>query len=237
MMESSSVNTFHSWMRSDRPDEIMKSMRANGWLAAQLPEVDRLYGIPQKPEHHPEIDVGIHIELVLKIAAELSTDPRVRYAALVHDLGKALTPATDWPKHFKHEALGVKPGLRMARRLGLPKDWRFLGALVAKYHLRLHRIEGESPRHIVRFLRDAGFFRHPEFLKPFVLACEADARGRAGFETRPYPQAQKILVAFAAASTVEEIGNASDFHSVRVTRVAKALSSLASVDSTFKPCD
>jgi tRNA nucleotidyltransferase (CCA-adding enzyme) len=235
-MMDRNINSIDSWMRSERPDKIMRLMRANGWLRDHAPELDRLYGIPQKPEHHPEVDVGLHIELVLEMAASLSSDPRVRYAALVHDLGKALTPAGDWPRHFKHEALGVKPGLKLGRRLGVPKEWRLLAAIVARYHLQMHRIEGQSARHLVRFLRSAGFFKRPDLLEPFCLACEADARGRAGLQNRAYPQPALLKAAFLAAQTVGEEGTELVIHDRRIKAVEAVLHVWTSKSSAFKPC-
>jgi tRNA nucleotidyltransferase (CCA-adding enzyme) len=230
-----SVNLIDAWMRSARPDETLRALRASGWLREHAPEIDRLYGIPQKAEHHPEIDVGIHIELVLEVAAQLSSDPAVRYAALVHDLGKALT--SNWPSHFDHEGMGVAPGLAMGARLGVPEDWQQLGALATKYHLRSHRVLGESAKHLVRFFRDAGFFENPQLLEPFLLVCEADARGRAGLQNRPYPQAQILSAAFKAAAPVAPIGTESDYHSERIRRVAAILPSLSALTPTSEPCD
>ena len=209
-------------MRAKQPDKVLKVMRANGWLRDHAPEIDRLYGVPQNAEHHPEIDTGIHIELSLAIVAQLSEDPRARYAALVHDLGKALTPKEEWPRHLSHEELGVRPGLRLGKRLGVPKDWRLLGALVARYHLRVHRALELSPRSLVRIFRDSHFFERSELLEPFLCACEADARGRAGLQDRPYPQADRLRLAFKAASAAETVGN-EDIHDARIRLVARAL--------------
>lgn len=194
------TNHLAGWMSANKPHHIMRLMRANGWLREHAPEVNRLYGVPQRADHHPEVDTGVHVELVLEIASELSSDPRVRYAALVHDLGKGLTPQAEWPRHHKHEELGVQPGLELAQRLGVPADWQLLGAAVARFHLHAHRAMDASPRSLMRFFRDAKFFEHPQLVEHFTLACEADARGRAGLQNRPYPQAQRIRTAFEIAN-------------------------------------
>ena len=117
---NTALNYIAGWMSSDRPDLVMRTMRINGWLRDHAPELDRLYGIPQPPEHHPEVDTGRHVELALRLAAEFSKDPKVRYAVLVHDLGKGLTPKEEWPQHFKHEERGVRPGLLLGRRAVRP---------------------------------------------------------------------------------------------------------------------
>jgi tRNA nucleotidyltransferase (CCA-adding enzyme) len=209
-------------MAADRPHHVMRLMRANGWLRSHAPEVDRLYGIPQRAEHHPEVDTGIHVELTLEVASELSADPRVRYAALVHDLGKGLTPAENWPRHHQHEELGVEPGLELGRRLGVPEDWQRLGMAVARFHLHAHRAMESSPRTLVRFFRGARFFEQPEIVEPFTLACEADARGRAGQQGRPYPQGERVRTAFAIANRVDT-GDPKHLHEARIEAVRNAL--------------
>lgn len=212
-----------SWMRAERPDIRMRLLHDNGWLAEHAPEIDRLYGIPQRPEHHPEVDVGRHVELALELAASWTTDPRVRYAVLVHDLGKALTPKEGWPSHIKHEELGVRPGLALGKRLGVPREWRLLGALTARYHLRVHRSDSLPPRSLVRFFRDAKFFERHELFEPFLLACEADAKGREGLQNRSYPQVKRLRTAFAVAREVELIGDPCTYHQERIRRVSRAL--------------
>lgn len=149
------VNHTEGWMKSDAPHEVMRELRASGWLREHAPELDRLYGIPQRVEHHPEVDTGIHIELTLEMAARLTEDPRVRFAALVHDLGKGLTPPEEWPRHHGHEELGFEPALELGARLGVPEEWRELGGLVARFHLHAHRALDVPPRTLVRFFRDA----------------------------------------------------------------------------------
>ena len=219
-MTDSSFNFIAGWMSADAPHVILRTMRANGWLRDHAPELDRLYGVPQRLEHHPEGDVGTHNELVLEMAARLSRDPRVRYAALVHDLGKGLTPQEHWPRHQGHEDLGVRPGLVLGKRLGVPKEWRRLGALVARYHLRAHKSMSLSPRGLVRFFRDAGFFGRADVFQNFLFACEADARGRAGRQEIPYKEAPFLREAFCAADATVDLRGAQQLHESRIRSVA-----------------
>ena len=219
----------HNWMSADRPDMILRSLHDSGWLAQHAPEIDKLYGIPQRPEHHPEVDVGRHVELALELAASWTADPRVRYAVLVHDLGKALTPKEGWPSHIKHEELGVRPGLALGRRLGVPREWRLLGALTARHHLRVHRSDSLPPRSLVRFFRDSKFFERPGLFEPFLIACEADAKGREGLQNREYPQVKRLRIAFAAAREVDPIGDPCTYHQERIRRVSKALKASESI--------
>ena len=216
---TTSFKALETWLSSPHPEVELQARRASGWLQRHLPEVDRLYGIPQVAEHHPEIDVGRHIELTLGMAAQLSNDPRVRYAALIHDLGKALTRPEQWPKHHSHEALGVRPGLKVGQRFGVPKDWRRLGALVSVAHLQAHRTMALPARSVVRLFRQAGFFERPALFEPFVLACEADARGREGLQNRPYPQGDRLRAAFAIARTVDTSLEPDRAHQERVRRL------------------
>jgi len=216
------INYIDGWMRAEKPHLVMRTMRANGWLRDHAPEVDRLYGIPQRSEHHPEIDAGVHTELALEVAGTLSQDPRVRYAALVHDLGKALTPKELWPRHHGHEELGVESSLAFGGRLGVPQEWRVLGAMVCRYHLHAHRSLESSARSIVRLFRDAGLFERPDLIEPFTLACEADARGRAGLQDRAYPQGELLRTAFGVAHGVE-VASPLKLHETRIQAVREAL--------------
>jgi tRNA nucleotidyltransferase (CCA-adding enzyme) len=188
-MSSATEVSIPDWMASADPAARLRQLRASGWLAEHFPELDRLYGVPQVEEHHPEIDTGIHIELVLEVAARLTTDPRARWAALVHDLGKGLTPKEQYPQHINHEKLGEKPAREVARRFRLPDDWGWLGAAVSVHHLQAHRCLEMRANSTIKFIREAGFPSRPTLFECFVVACEADARGRAGMTERAYPQA------------------------------------------------
>lgn len=217
------VNYIEGWMKAIKPHHILRLLRANGWLRQHAPEIERLYGIPQRPEHHPEIDVGVHTELVLEIASELTCDPKVRFAALVHDLGKALTPPQQWPRHHNHEELGVEPVRTLCARLGVPAHWQQLAETTARFHLRCHQALEAEARTLVRFFRDAGFFENPELVEPFTLACEADARGRAGFQSSHYPQGQRVRKAFVVAHKAKAVHAKQDLHEARIQAVAAEL--------------
>jgi tRNA nucleotidyltransferase (CCA-adding enzyme) len=140
---------------------------------------------------------------VLAQAARLSEDPRVRFAALMHDLGKGLTPAAQWPQHIGHEEAGAELIRDLSRRLRVPNDYRDLAVLAARFHLRCHRAAELRAATLLDTLEALDAFRRPERLEQFLLACEADARGRTGYEDRPYPQAGILRQAFAAAAAVD----------------------------------
>lgn len=177
----------------DTPHLELRAARADGSLARLLPEVNALYGVPQTEEHHPEIDTGIHIELVLEVAAGLSSRPRVRFLALTHDLGKGITPADEWPRHLAHEKEGVPLVAALCERAGLPDDWKKLGELTSMWHLMAHRAFSARPRTFVNFFVDTGFITEPAMFNDFLLACEADKRGRGGMLDTDYPQRQFLL--------------------------------------------
>lgn len=172
------------------PRAYVEVLRDCGALRVLLPEVDVLFGIPQRADYHPEIDTGIHVLMALDRAAELTTDPSVRFAVLVHDLGKGVTPAEVLPRHSGHEQAGVPLVDALCDRLRVPAADRRLARLVTRWHLLLHKLRELRPETLLRLLRDLDIYRRPELLAPFLLACEADARGRGGdFGQRPYPNA------------------------------------------------
>lgn len=197
------------WQETERalatahPSVFIQALRDCGALAVIFPELDRLFGIPQPPQHHPEIDCGIHTLLVVDQAARLSEDLPVRYAALVHDLGKGLTPPELLPRHHGHEARGVKLVNAMSARLRVPREHRELAVLVTRYHVHCHRAAELRPVTILKLLEHIDAFRRPDRLTQFLLACEADARGRTGLEDRPYPQAALLHRAYTAAAQVD----------------------------------
>ncbi len=180
--------------------EVLRECRA---LARVLPELDALFGVPQPPEHHPEIDTGVHTLMVLAQATRLSSEARVRFAALTHDLGKGATPPGEWPKHHGHEVRSVELVRALARRLRVPNEFRDLAVAVARYHGNGHRIAELRDATVLETLEALDAFRRPERLEGFVLACEADYRGRTGYEQRDYPQAGQWRAAFAAARAVD----------------------------------
>ncbi len=178
-------------------------LRDCGALAVIFPEVDRLFGVPQTKEWHPEIDSGLHTMMVLDQAERLSPDGDVRFAALVHDLGKGTTRAADLPSHPGHEQRGKKLVEKMAERFPIPKAYRELGRLAANYHLHCHRAFELRADTVLRVIEAADAFRRPERFEKFLITCEADARGRKGLEDRDYPQADYLRRAFEAAKAVD----------------------------------
>jgi len=192
-----------------QPVRFIEVLRECGALQRLLPELDALFGVPQPPEHHPEIDTGVHILMVLAQAARLSPDARVRFAALLHDLGKGTTPAKEWPRHFGHEERGVALVQRICSRLRVPNEYRDLAVLVARYHTHCHRAAELRDDTLMETLEAIDAFRRPERVEGFVRACEADARGRTGYEGRPYPQADIFRQAYHAARTVDTAAIAS----------------------------
>ncbi len=187
----------------ERPSRFLQVLRSAGALERILPEVDQLYGVPQPATHHPEIDTGIHTEMVIDQAARLNAPLSARFAALVHDLGKALTPDHRLPSHPGHEKAGLKPVDRLCQRLKVPRACHDMGRLVCQWHLHAHRALELKPTTVVKLLEALDVFRRPDRLEPFLIACEADARGRTGLEDRDYPQSDFIRQAFAAARDVD----------------------------------
>jgi tRNA nucleotidyltransferase (CCA-adding enzyme) len=186
-------------LEEDIPSVFFRVLRACGALARLFPEIDALFGVPQPPVYHPEIDTGVHSLMVLDQAARLSPDPVTRFAALTHDLGKALTDPARWPRHRGHEKLGLPALARLCDRLKAPNAHRKLAEKVMRYHGHAHRAAELRPGTLVDLLQRLDAFRQKDALEPFLLACEADARGRTGFEDRSYPQADWIRTAHQAA--------------------------------------
>lgn len=187
----------------DTPSRFFEVLRTCGALARLFPELERLYGVPQPPKYHPEIDTGVHVMLVVDQAARLSTDTRVRFAALVHDLGKGTTPPAEWPRHVGHEVRSVSLIEKLCERFRVPNEYRELAFLVARHHGLCHRLFELRPSTVLELLESLDAFRRPERVESFALACEADARGRTGLETQPYPQRPQLLRALAAARAVD----------------------------------
>ena len=182
---------------------FFETLRECGALAVLFPEIDRLFGVPQPEQWHPEVDTGLHVMMVLDQAAKLSPDLEVRFAALVHDLGKGTTRKHSLPSHPGHERRGTKLIRRLAERLPVPNACRDLGILVSEYHTHCHRAFELRAATILRMLEAADAFRRPRRFEQFLLACEADARGRRGLEDRNYSQADLLRGAFAAAGSVD----------------------------------
>ncbi|MCB1639841.1 MAG: HD domain-containing protein, partial [Thiothrix sp.] len=170
------------------PRRFVEVLRECGALGVLFPELDALFGIPQVARYHPEIDTGLHTLMVLERAAALSTDPCIRFAALTHDLGKGTTPAAEWPRHHGHEERSIGLVEQLCQRYRVPNDFRELARLVARHHLHIHRTRELTPRTLLRVMEQCDAFRRPERFHDLLLACQADAQGRAGMEQSPYPQ-------------------------------------------------
>jgi tRNA nucleotidyltransferase (CCA-adding enzyme) len=185
------------------PGRFILALRACNALHVLFPEIDRLFGVPQPEEHHPEIDTGLHTIMVLNQAAQLSNDTKVRFAALVHDLGKGMTPEKEWPNHQGHETQGVTAARKLCQRYRIPNAFCELAVLVTRYHLDCHRIREMRPGSILRKLEALDAFRRPERFEQFLIACEADYRGRTGFEDRDYPQSEFFRKALTTAADID----------------------------------
>ncbi|KQR63104.1 multifunctional CCA addition/repair protein [Acidovorax sp. Leaf160] len=185
-----------------RPSRMFEVLRDCGALAVLLPEVARLWGVPQRAEYHPEVDTGIHLMMVLDMAARLQAPLAVRFACLTHDLGKGTTPADVLPRHIGHEMRSARLLQGVAERLRVPVDCRETADVVAREHGNIHRSGELNAAALLRLLERCDALRKPERFADVLLACECDARGRLGFEEAPYPQRDRLAAALAAARAV-----------------------------------
>jgi tRNA nucleotidyltransferase (CCA-adding enzyme) len=222
------------WVETERalgeqtPAVYFEVLRQCGALAVLLPEIDCLFGVPQPARWHPEIDTGIHTLQVLDVACELSGETTVRFAALVHDLGKGVTPRDQWPRHVGHEQTGVRVIGQMCERLKVPTEHRELGQLVSREHQRVHRAAELRDTTVLEVLEAVDAFRRPERFDRLLLACEADARGRGPeLRAQPYPQARIFRDCFRAAAAVkldadvmQQLAGPAIAQALRVARVA-----------------
>jgi tRNA nucleotidyltransferase (CCA-adding enzyme) len=190
-------------LQTDRPAVFFEILRNADALAVIFPEIDRLFGVPQPPKWHPEIDTGLHTMLSLTQAASLSTDPVVRFAVLVHDLGKGTTPKDMLPRHAGHEQRSVRLIEALGARLRIPNRYLALALSVAEFHGIAHRAEELRPETMLKLLTTIGALRNPAVLDDFIAACLADLRGRTGLEASPYPQGDRLRLALAAATAVK----------------------------------
>ncbi|MDH1729627.1 multifunctional CCA addition/repair protein [Pseudomonas chengduensis] len=185
-----------------RPDVFVQVLRDCAALAALLPEVDDLFGVPQPQAHHPEIDTGEHVLSVLRQCAEHDQPLNVRWASLLHDVGKGLTPEDQWPRHIAHEQKGLRLIQAINERCKAPRDCAELAMLVGEFHTHGHRALELRPSTLLELLQRFDVFRRPQRFAEFVAACEMDARGRLGLEQREYPQGAYLLGAAEAARQV-----------------------------------
>lgn len=186
-------------MMEVRPSRLFEVLRDCGALARLLPELDALWGVPQRAEYHPEIDTGVHAMMVMDMSARLQAPLPVRYACLGHDLGKGKTPADVLPRHLGHEGRSVRLLKAVGDRLRVPNDCRELAEVVAREHGNIHASAQLSAAATVRLLERCDAIRKPQRFHDILLACECDARGRLGWHDRPYPQAERLRQALAAA--------------------------------------
>ena len=228
-------------LMEDKPSRMFEVLRECGALRVLLPEVDRLWGVPQPPQHHPEVDTGVHLLLVLDMAARLQAPLTVRFACLTHDLGKGSTPPEILPRHIGHEQRSVQLLKGLCARWRVPNDCRELAEVVAREHGNIHRSGDLGAAALVRLLERCDAIRKPQRFEEILLACECDVRGRLGCEDAPYPQAARLRAALAAVLSVatneiaahakskglsgEKIGEL--IHAARVDAVAKKLSACA----------
>jgi tRNA nucleotidyltransferase (CCA-adding enzyme) len=227
-------------LRTQRPDIYLQTLRDCGALQVIFPEIDVLFGVPQPEKWHPEIDTGIHVLMVMQMTAKLSGSVAVRFAGMVHDLGKGTTKQEWWPSHRDHERRGVKLIEQLSERLGIPNSCRDLAVQVARYHTHIHRALELRPDTVMRVLEAVDAFRRPERFEEFLLTCEADARGRTGMEDSPYHQADIMRAALAAALTVDNaaikaqglegpaFGEA--LKTLRITAISQALQTVRGLD-------
>jgi len=190
-------------LMATRPSRMLQVLRACGALVRLLPEVDRLYGVPQPAEHHPEIDTGMHLEMVLDHSAQIGAPLEVRFAALCHDLGKGLTPADALPRHIGHEQRSVRLLHAVATRLHVPQSCHELAEVVAREHGHIHASASLGAAAALRLLVRCDALRRPERFTQVLQACLCDARGRLGWHERPYPQAERLQTLLQAALAVD----------------------------------
>ncbi|QOW24265.1 multifunctional CCA addition/repair protein [Lysobacter sp. H23M47] len=190
-------------LASQRPSAFLRTLHEAGALAVVLPEVEALYGVPQRAEFHPEIDTGVHVELVCDMAARLAPgDELIGFAALTHDLGKALTPAHVLPRHIGHEQAGIAPLRALCERLKVPTEHHQLAVIACREHLNVHRFDELRASTVVTLIERCDGFRKPGRIDQLATVCEADKRGRTGHADDPYPQGDSLRAAHAAARAV-----------------------------------
>ncbi len=190
-------------LMAQRPSRMLAVLRDCGALARLLPEVDRLWGVPQRPEHHPEVDTGVHLSLVLDMAADLSAPLPVRWACLMHDLGKGSTPHEQWPRHHGHEGRSAALAGQVAQRLRVPNECSELADVVAREHGHIHASGTLGAAALLRLLERCDALRRPQRFADVLLACECDARGRTGREHLPYPPATRLPPLLQAVLAVD----------------------------------
>nr|WP_216611133.1 multifunctional CCA addition/repair protein [Vibrio jasicida] len=194
---------WHKSLSTCRPDVFLSVLRECGALAIVLPEIDVLFGVPQPEKWHAEIDTGIHTLMVAEQAAKLSDSLPVRFAAQVHDLGKGVTPESEWPSHKMHCHTGLKLIKKLCARVRVPNEFRDLALIVCEQHSNIHRAAELKPQTIIKILNKFDVWRKSERLQDILICCQADHAGRKGLEDQPYPQAELFMQAYQAAASVD----------------------------------
>ncbi|MBT8114556.1 MAG: multifunctional CCA addition/repair protein [Arenicella sp.] len=222
-------------LKTDAPQTFFQLLRDCGALAIVLPEIDNLFGIPQTAKYHPEIDSGVHTMMVLEQVTKISKDPLVRFAALVHDLGKAATPASSLPSHKGHEKRGLPIIKQFCQRLRVPRKYQSLASAVAQYHLHMHKMGELRPDTVLRVLENTRSINDDNRARQIADCCIADARGRAGFEDREYWQAELFLKFQQAAKSVDSEAIAALYTNGREIKAAiqqERIAAIKAVDKT-----
>ncbi|MGB0895145.1 MAG: multifunctional CCA addition/repair protein, partial [Parashewanella sp.] len=207
--ELQSISSERVWQELDKalsysqPQIFFEVLRQCDALKVLFPEIDVLFGVPQPQQWHPEIDTGIHTMLVLKQAAKLTQDKQVRFAALVHDLGKGLTPKEHWPKHHGHGQTGIVPIKQLCQRLRVPNDYRDLALLVSTQHQNIHNAFELRTETVLKIFNKMDVWRKPKRLTQLLTACQADSQGRTGFEDHPYPQRLFFIECYNQAKAID----------------------------------
>jgi tRNA nucleotidyltransferase (CCA-adding enzyme) len=215
------------WQETERalgeshPQVFFEVLRDCGALAVIFPEVDRLFGVPQPPQWHPEIDTGVHVLLCLQRAAELNAPSTVRFAVLMHDLGKGTTPPDQLPKHLMHESRGLPLIDALCTRLRVPTAHKELARMTCKQHTNVHRAQQLRPETVLKLLEECDAFRRPERFREMLFACQCDAQGRTGLENAPYPQRDYLEAAQAVAT--DAVLAADEMAALTGPAIAKAL--------------
>ncbi len=197
---------WQEWQKSlttDAPQVFFQVLHNCGALQVLLPEIDQLFGVPQPEKWHPEIDTGIHTLLVAKQIAQLTSQPEIRFAAQLHDLGKGVTPKSDWPSHKGHEELGLDLVTALCKRLRIPNSYKELALVVCKQHTNVHRADELKASTFIKVFNQMDVWRKPYLLEGLLLCCQADHQGRTGFEHHDYPQKAMFETAYQAALSVD----------------------------------
>ena len=224
----------HKALLTDRPQRFFETLRSCGALARVLPEVDDLFGVPQTAKYHPEIDTGIHTMMVMEQAASLSDNPIVRFSALVHDLGKAVTPVDELPSHKGHEIGGLPIIRRLCERLRIPKKYQSLALAVAEYHLHMHKMFELRASTVLDMLQKTRALMDDERAQQITQCCLADARGRTGFENRDYQQVDLFLKYQQAAKAVDAGAIAANYDNSEKIQEAIRLARIAAIKQLKK---